>query len=395
MIDSGPITNASLEAASPIELRVARAEIPAFDNTRSLRAHRAEIMEAIGRVLDSGNLILGPEVSAFETEFASYIGSQFAVGMSSGTDALIAALRVLGVGVGDEVVTVANGPVPTVSAIRAVGAIPCFVDVSPTHLQMDPSKLARVISSRTKCVIPIHLYGSAAPIEAISSFCNERGLFLIEDCAQAHGTRFNERHVGTYGDISCFSFYPTKNLGALGDAGLCAANDAELDRRLREFRQYGFQSKDRIAFSEGMNCRLDELHAACLRVQLTHLNANLKQRRNIAIRYLEGLQGLPITLPSYPPECTPAWHQFVVRVRNRPEWMRYLNDRKIFPGIHYQRPIHQMPAFTCSGIVRDAMDNTELVCDEVISLPMFPELRTDEVDRVVVAMQEAIHSGLR
>ncbi len=368
-------------------------EVPAFDYLRGLKSQRDEILEAIARVLDSGTLILGPEVTAFENEFAQFVGSKHAIGVSSGTDALIVALRVLNIGPGHEVITVANGPVPTIAAIRAVGATPCFVDVDAKNLQMDPRLVAQAITPSTRCVLPIHLYGSPAPAFPMAELCREHGLALVEDCAQAHGTYVENRHAGTIGRISCFSFYPTKNLGAFGDAGMCITDDPVLAERMREHSCYGFR-KDRVAHVEGLNCRLDELQAACLRVRLKTLPNALENRRCVAAYYLEQLASLPIQLPSIPSYGKPSWHQFVIRVAQREAWIQWLANQHIKIGIHYDQPVHLMPAYRLIAGGSGALPITERVCKEVISLPMFPELQKEDLARVCQALKSGVEAGL-
>jgi dTDP-3-amino-2,3,6-trideoxy-4-keto-D-glucose/dTDP-3-amino-3,4,6-trideoxy-alpha-D-glucose/dTDP-2,6-dideoxy-D-kanosamine transaminase len=365
-----------------------------YDARRSIQLQRAELLQSFHRVLDSGNLILGQEVSAFEVEFAEYIGSKHAIGVSSGTDALIAAMKVLGIGQGHEVITVANGPVPTAAAIQAVGATPCFVDVEPNSLQMDPVQMRSAIRSQTRCVIPVHLYGQSAPMIDIADICRQYGIFLIEDCAQAHGTHFANQHVGGFGDISCFSFYPTKNLGALGDAGMCVTNDAHLSQRLREVGQYGYRERQRIAYSNGINCRLDELQAAFLRTQLPNLRAKIARRHEIAEFYLTRLRNLPFCLPEAGSDSKPSWHQFVIRCRQRSKLIDFLRHKKIFASIHYEWPVHSMPAFSSTSIVPFPMPVTELACKQVVSLPVFPELLLHELERVVRALHEAVQNDI-
>lgn len=367
--------------------------IPAFDYLRGLGEQRESILAAMARVLDSGSLILGPEVTAFECEFASFVGAKHAVGMSSGTDALIVALRVLDVRPGDEVITVANGPVPTVAAIRAVGAMPRFVDIDPASMQLSADLAEHAITERTRCIIPLHLYGQAAPVEPLISLCRKHGLSLIEDCAQAHGTYIGNRHAGTFGDVGCFSFYPTKNLGAFGDAGLCVTNNDQLANRLREQACYGFH-RDRIAHCEGLNCRLDELQAACLRVRLERLPAALARRSAIARRYLTGLAHTKLQLPVEAVNQTPAWHQFVIRVSQREEWIKWLASQRIEVGVHYPVPVHLMPAYQPLGYPIGSLPATEEACRQVLSLPMYPELTSAEIDRVLRALQLGLANGL-
>lgn len=368
--------------------------IPAFDYIEGLVSRRDEVLSAIARVIDSGTLILGPEVTAFEHEFARFVGARHAVATSSGTDSLIVAMRALGIGRGDEVITVANGPVPTVAAIRAVGGHPRFVDVDAETLQMDPEKVRAAVTSATSCVVPIHLYGFPAPIEPIARICSEVGVALIEDCAQAHGTRANGLHAGQYGAMGCFSFYPTKNLGAFGDAGMVVTNDESTAAKLREQACYGFRG-DRIAHSEGLNCRLDELQAACLRVQLKYLSTALDKRASIAKRYMELLENVGLALPSWPINGKAAWHQFVMRVKCRTQWIDWLSKRKVQVGVHYATPVHLMPAFRHFGQGEGSLPVTEQACREVVSLPMFPELDEVRIARVAEAIKAGYRSGLR
>ena len=367
--------------------------IPAFDYRGGLAEQRSEILGAIARVLDSGSLILGPEVAAFESEFARFVGATHAVGTSSGTDALIVALRALNVGPGDEVITVANGPVPTVAAIRAVGAMPRFVDVDPASLQMAPDKIATAINDRTRCVLPMHLYGWPAPLEPIAELCRDRGLALVEDCAQAHGTWLGNRHAGTCGDIGCFSFYPTKNLGAFGDAGMCVTADAALAANIREQTCYGFQG-DRIAHREGLNCRLDEIQAACLRVRLKNLPAALQRRQQIAARYRSGLQGSGLRMLPLPEHGIASWHQFVIRVDARDAWIQWLDQHRIQVGIHYAVPVHRMPAYDWLGVEEGSLLASEQACREVLSLPIYPELSDSQIDRILAALRAGLTARL-
>ncbi len=360
----------------------AQSEIPAFTYLRAWNKHADEIRAAIDRVLNSGTLILGPEVAEFENEFAQFVASRFAIGVSSGTDALIVALRALKVTSGDEVITVANGPVPTIAAIRAVGAVPKFIDVDRNSLQIDPGRLIGAMTDRTRCIIPIHLYGFPAPIEEIINIAGARNIPVIEDCAQAHGTYVAGRHAGTLGTIGCFSFYPTKNLGAFGDGGLCVTQDEELATKIRQIARYGFR-EDRIAYCEGLNCRLDELQAAILRVRLRYLRSDLRRRTEIAARYCTELVSSALTLPAIPSSGTHAWHLYVARVQQRSRWIERLKEHGILTGVHYPNPVHLMPAFQWLGYSAGDLPVTEHVCREVLSLPMFPELTDAEIDRVI------------
>jgi len=363
--------------------------IPYFDYRPALAAIRTEIDAAIARVLDSGRLILGPEVAAFEREFATWVGGAAAVpegvGVGSGTDALLLALRALEVGPGDEVITVANAGVPTIAAIRAAGAIPRFVDIDrATHL-LDPAGLERARTSKTRCVIPIHLYGQSADLEAIGAFAARHDLRVIEDCAQAHGALYRGRHVGTFGDVGCFSFYPTKNLGALGDAGLAITSNAEIAGRLRALRMYGYDA-DRHARREGLNSRLDELQAAVLRVKLAHLDVELEARRTLAAQYQQALKGTAYRCLETAPGNTHAFHLFVIEAPDRSRAIEALRRAEIGSAIHYPVPVHRMDAYAFLGCAEGSLPVTEAAAQVVLSLPLYPGLVDTEVSKVVSAL---------
>ncbi|MEX0716160.1 MAG: DegT/DnrJ/EryC1/StrS family aminotransferase [Planctomycetaceae bacterium] len=358
--------------------------VPAFDYLRGYHARRDEFDAGIRRVLESGRLILGPEVESFESAFASYVGAKRAVGVASGTDALILALRALDVGSGDEVVTVANTAVATVAAIRAVGALPRFIDVRDDTLLMDTSKVEEAIGPRTKCLLPVHLFGWPVDMDALLAVARSHDLPIVEDCAQAHGARWNGRHVGTFGAIGCFSFYPTKNLGGFGDGGMCVTGDDSLADRVRRLRMYGFpDTGDRVALEEGLNSRLDELQAAILRVRLAHLDEALAARRAIAARYRRGLTNTPHRLPPERPAARDAQHLFAIRTERREDVCARMSAAGIGYGIHYPVPIHVMPAYSLLDMPVGSLPVTERAANEILSLPMFPELRDDEIDAVL------------
>lgn len=360
--------------------------IPFFDYRPLYRSLKRETDEAWRRVIDSGQLILGPEVRSFEQEFARYVGARGAVGVNSGTDALILALRAVGVGPGDEVITVTNAGVPPVAAIRAVGATPRFVDVDETTLLLDAGRLDEALTARTRCLLVVHLYGQPAELEPIAGFAERHGLTLIEDCAQAHGTTYDGRHVGTFGRVGCFSFYPTKNLGAYGDGGLCVTDDAEIEERMRMVRMYGFR-EDRHAHCEGLNSRLDELQAALLRVKLQHLDEAVESRRNIARRYLDGLQGSSCAVPQATSRGNHAYHLFVVRTADRQRLIETLEREQIGYGIHYPEPVHLMEAYAFLDCRAGTLPVSERASETVLSLPIYPGLSTAEVQKVVETLR--------
>ena len=362
--------------------------IPYFDPSATWEPYREEIEDAIGRVLASGTLILGHEVEAFEAEFAAYVGARYAVGVGTGTDALILALRSQGVGEGTEVITVGNAGVPPIAAIRAAGAMPCLVDVDPKTLLMDIRQLEGVLTPRTRAILPVHLYGQPVDVNGVMSFAAENGLVVIEDCAQAHGAKYAGRHVGGFGAVGCFSFYPTKNLGAFGDGGLCVTNDSEIAEKIRSQRMYGFRG-DGYAHEEGLNSRLDEIQAAILRVKLRHLDEAIRARQGLATGYREALAGSAVRHPGFTQDSEHAYHLFVVEVPDRKTTCNVLDRAGIGYGIHYPTAVHQMDAYRFlrpdTGLV-----STERASDRVLSLPLYPGL--DEA--VVTHVAEILKAGV-
>lgn len=353
--------------------------IASFDCTEQLAMLRGELLEAIDRVLASGTLILGPEVEAFEGELARALGGGHSVGVSSGTDALVVALLALGVGPGDEVVTVANTAVPTVSAIRSVGATPVFCDVEPDTGLLDPARLPDVLSPRTRAVVPVHLFGNVADVAGVRRALGGRAIPILEDCAQALGASRGGRPAGSLGDAAAFSFYPTKNLAACGDAGACHTADPALAERMRRLRQYGLDDA-RSAGLEGVNARLDELQAAILRVKLAHLEAHQARRRALAARYDRALAP-HVRRVANAPGVEHAHHLYVVRVAGRESLREALAEEGVATGVHYPAPIHQMPAYRrFAG--RQPLPHTEQWAREVLSLPLYPELADEAVDEV-------------
>lgn len=367
--------------------------IQTFDCRSEYLKCKTEIDVAIQRVLNSGQLILGPEVEAFEAEFAAYVGASAAVGVGSGTDALILALRALEVGAGDEVITVANTAVPTISAIRAVGAIPRFVDVCPETLLIDPDQVSAAIGPCTRCILPVHLYGLPADMSSILGVARQRGIPIVADCAQAHGARIAGRHVGTFADIGCFSFYPTKNLGAFGDGGICTTNNAGLAARIRSLRCFGFED-DRIAHRDGICSRLDELQAAILRVRLRRLDAILETRRRLAAMYSSLLQGSRYVLPPDIDDAQHAFHQYVIRSPRRELLTRKLQQAGIGYGIHYPVPIHRMPAYEWLDCRSGELPVTERAATEILSLPLHSGLEDGDIRQVAEVLLAAAPAGL-
>ena len=350
-------------------------------------SYQDEIEAAVLKVLRSNRFILGEEVEALEGEFANYIGICSAIGVANGTDALEIAIRALDIGQGDEVITVSHTAVATVAAIEAAGATPVLVDVDPVFYTLNPLQLKEVLTTKTKAVIAVHLYGQSADLDAISQFCNENKLFLIEDVSQAHGARWRGKRLGSIGDIGCFSCYPTKNLGAIGDAGLITTNDLKLGNKIRMLREYGWKQRY-ISDIVGRNSRLDELQAAILRVKLRHLDADNQKRRLIAAEYSKLLGGTKFQLPSSRQNAEEVFHLYVVRSHGRQYLMEYLEKNGIQAGIHYPVPIHIQPAYKTHIRTAVNMHVTEGLAKEVLSLPMYPELLLADVTRIIDVINE-------
>lgn len=363
--------------------------IPLFDYQRQWRERQSEILTTIQRVLASGQLILGAEGRAFENAMSSLIGVEHCVGVNSGTDALVLALRVLGIQPGDGVITVPNTAVPTAAAIRLCGARPVFVDVDPETLLMDVERLKEMDITGCRAIIPVHLHGLMVDMDPLMAFARSRGLFVIEDCAQSLGAFYKGRAAGSFGDVSCFSFYPTKNLGAYGDGGLCATADADLAKALKRQRMYGFDETP-IAQVDGLNSRLDELQAGILNLKLKYFDADMQRRQSLAQRYLEKLDGRRMQLPQLLQDRTHSWHIFAIRSPFRQELKEKLAARGILTGVHYPVPLHRMPAYLNLGYAAGDLPVAEKAASELLSLPLFPELTHDEQDTVVEALHEAL-----
>jgi dTDP-4-amino-4,6-dideoxygalactose transaminase len=380
----------SIPAGNPM----ANSPIPATDPRAGFQALRPHIDIAIAHVIDGGSYILGNEVQGFEQEFSAFVGVGHGIGVGSGTDALILALKALKVRPEDYIVTVSHTAPATVAAIELAGARPLLVDIESKTFTLDPRALADVLTrppGHIKAVIPVHLYGQPADLGAIESLAAEAGVALIEDAAQAHGARWDTRVVGSVGRLAAFSFYPTKNLPALGDGGMVLTGDDDLAERVRALRQYGWRRQRYVSDIPGTNSRLDEIQAAILRVRLTKLEAENQRRREIAAAYNSGLMGLPLTLPARRPNATHVFHQYVVRTPKRDALQRALSARNIGTNIHYPVPVHLQPAYTNRlAIAPSGLANTERAAREVLSLPIFPQLTDEQVSRVIASVHVAL-----
>ena len=350
------------------------------DPKASFLAHADEIRAAIERVLASGQYILGPEVDLFEKEFSAYQDGGYTIAVANGTEAIELALRAAGVKPGDFVATVANTVTATVSAIEQIGAKPMFVEIDPASMTLSPAALAVVLANRSdiKAILPVHLYGQPADMPAIMALATRTNIKVIEDCAQAHGAAIAGQRVGTFGDLAAFSFYPTKNLGALGDGGAVFTRDENFASQVRLLRQYGWRERY-ISEIPGRNSRLDEVQAAILRVKLRYLETENEARRALAEKYLTRLQGTTLRLPKPATGITHVFHQFTVRSPKREALRAYLHERGIACGVLYPVPVHRQPAFADAALV---LPETERACGEVLNLPCHPAVTMADVDRV-------------
>jgi dTDP-4-amino-4,6-dideoxygalactose transaminase len=363
--------------------------IPLVDLKAQYAAIRPAVDCAVQSVLDSTNFIMGPEVKAFEQAFAAYCGVEQCAGVASGTAALDLVLRSLGVRHGDQVVTVAHTFIATAEAISAVGAQPIFVDVDPRTYTMDPQALAAAITPATRAILPVHIYGQPANMDAIMAIGRRHGIPVVEDAAQAHAATWNGVRAGGLGDAACFSFYPGKNLGAYGDAGAVTTANAELATQVRLLRNHGRRSKY-LHEVKGYGERLDTLQAAILTAKLAYLDDWTSARRRLAARYSELLKDGDLVLPYVTPQADPAWHLYVVRTPQRDALLDHLQHNGIGAGVHYPVPLHLQPAYADLGYRRGALPVSEEVAGTCLSLPLYPEMSDAQQDRVVDVIQNFI-----
>ena len=368
-------------------------QVPLVDLQAQYRVIKPEIMAAIEGVLEGMQLFLGLQSQAFEHEFAQYCGCCYGVGLSSGTDALILALRACNVGPGDEVITVANTFIATVEAIAQVGATPVFVDIDPESYTMDWRQLEQVLTSRTRAIIPVHLYGHPVEMQPVLDFARSHHLRVIEDASQAHGATYQGQRVGSIGDIGCFSFYFSKNLGAYGEAGMCVTNDAELAESVRKLRDHGSLIRYHHEIL-GVNARIDEIQAAVLRVKLRYLEQWNAARQAHANFYTEQLRGVVEAVPVVRPGSTHVYYVYVVQVREREHFRKMLEQEGIATGIHYATPIHLQPACAHYHYVRGMLPVTEVVTEHIVSLPMYAELTAEQMRAVVNAVKRSTTLGV-
>lgn len=363
--------------------------IPQSNPKAGYLAHRDMIDTAIHRVLESGWYILGQEVAAFEAEFAAAMGGVWSVGVANGTDAIELALRALGVKAGDQVITVSHTAVATVAAIARIGALPLFADIDPRRYTLDPESLDALLATsagqRARALVVVHLYGQLADMPAILNSAHRVGLAVVEDCAQAHGATLHGRGAGCWGDLGCFSFYPTKNLAALGDGGAVLGSDPSLREQVRLLREYGWKERY-ISAQFGLNSRLDELQAAILRARLPNLRADNDRRRAIADRYDTVLGDSSLTLPWRAPQGEHVFHQYVITDPEREALRASLKQQGIATLVHYPLAAHQQPAYIDPAFRPLPLPHTEAVVEQIVSLPLYPELTGEEVATVAATL---------
>ena len=373
-------------------MTIREAPIPMLDLRAQYAAIREEIRAELDAVFETQQFILGPQVAAFEQELASYCGARCGVGVASGTDALILALHALGVDAGNEVIVPAFSYIATPDAVSLLGARPVFADILTDTFNLDSSQLERLITPRTKAVMPVHLYGQPAAMDPICAVARRHNLRVIEDNAQAIGATYNGRKTGTLADAGCFSFFPSKNLGACGDAGMILTGSEELAARLRSLRMHGTRGHKYISEEQGWNSRLDEIQAAILRVKLRHLDAWAAARRANATRYDELLSKIPgVVVPRVAAGATHVYHQYTIRVRNRDAVQQRLAERGIASTIYYPVPLHLQPMYASLGYARGSLPVAERAAEEVLSLPIYPELTPEQIARVAGAIAEILN----
>ncbi|MDF5758942.1 DegT/DnrJ/EryC1/StrS family aminotransferase [Spongiactinospora sp. TRM90649] len=361
-----------------------------WDYLPEYQNERQDILDAVEKVFSSGQLVLGGSVKGFEEDFAAYHGLRHCVGVDNGTNAIVLGLQALGVGPGDEVITVSNTAAPTIVAIDSVGATPVFVDVRKDDYLMDTDHVAAAITDKTACLLPVHLYGQCVEMAPLRALADRHGLAIFEDCAQAHGARHHGTIAGTMGKAAAFSFYPTKVLGAYGDGGATVTDDDETAANLRRLRYYGMEKTYYVVQTPGHNSRLDEVHAEILCRKLTRLDAYIAGRRAVADRYAEALGDTELVLPAVTEGNEHVYYVYVVRHPRRDEIIEALKAYDIHLNISYPWPVHTMTGFAHLGYTRGQFPVTEELADEIFSLPMYPALSTERQEQVINALREVL-----
>lgn len=364
-------------------------QIPLVDLQAQYKTIKSEVLAAIDGVLEGMQLFIGPQTRLFEEEFATFCGAHYGIGVSTGTEALVLALRACQIGPGDEVITVANSFIATVEAIALVGARPVFVDIEPESYMMNWQQLAEVVTERTRAIIPVHLYGHPVEMGPILDFARQHGLRVIEDASQAHGALYAGKPVGSLGDIGCFSLYYSKNLGAYGEAGICVTDDPDLASSMQKWRDHGSSVRYQHDFL-GTNARIDEMQAAILNVKLRFLKQWNQARQQHAQVYTEHLRSVVAKVPVIQPWATSVYYVYVVEVPDRDAFRKALEAEGIATGVHFPIPLHLQPACADYGYQRGSFPVTERVAERIVSLPMYPELTEEQLNRVIATVKESL-----
>ena len=345
--------------------------------------NKKEIIKNITQIFDDGNYILGDQLKKFETNFANFCNVNYGVGVNSGTDALVLAMKSLNIGKGDEVITVSHTALATVASILIVGATPVLIDIDSTYFTMDPTLLNNAITKNTKAIIPVHIYGQSVDLSKILKIAKKYNIPIIEDCAQATGALYRKRKLGSFGLISCFSFYPTKNLGAIGDGGMVLTNNKKIFERIIKLRQYGWD-KNRETIEPGINSRLDEIQATILNVKLKNLQKDNLKRLKLANLYTKAFSKLGLDFPKIRPNTTHVFHLYVLKIQNRDKILRKLAEEKIFAGVHYKKAVHQQAGYIkFCRLPKNGLPITESLTSKLISLPIYPELTIQQCQKVI------------
>lgn len=350
---------------------------------------KKDIDRSIAKTLNSGWFILGQEVKKFEKEFAKYCGTKYAIGVGNGLEALQIALMSLNIGPGDEVITAPNSAMATSLAISAVGAKPVFVDINPNSYNIDPVKIEKKITKKTKAILLVHLFGQSAQMDAINKIAKKHNLKVVEDVCQAHGAKYKSKRTGSLGDVGCFSFYPSKNLGAYGDGGMIITSDQKVFQQARKLRDYG-QKERNIFLEKGLNSRLDEIQAAILRVKLKHLDKWNKKRRTLAKLYDKYLANCDIIIPRQSKNCFHIYHLYVIQTKNRDKLQKYLARQGIQAVIHYPKPIYLQKAYKDLKLKKGTCPVAEKLSQEILSLPIYPELTENQVKKISQAIKKFV-----
>lgn len=351
---------------------------------RQFYMYQDEYEQKALKVLRNGWYVLGKEVRCFEEEFAAYIGRKHCIGLGSGLDALWIAFRLLDIGIGDDVIVQGNAYIACIMGITINGARPIFVEPDEYH-NIDVDKIEDAITAHTKAILVVHLFGQASRMDKIKELCKKHSLYLVEDCAQSHGARFDDKMTGIFGDVGCYSFYPSKNLGCFGDGGAVVTDNDELAKKFKTFRNYGSEKRYHNMMV-GTNSRLDELQAGLLRVKLSHLDELNSERTQIAERYLKEINNVLITLPKIADKCTSVWHLFVITTEKREELIKYLEDKEIFTIVHYPIPPHLAEAYRYLGYKDGDLPISEKRAQQVLSLPLYNGMKKEEIDWVVESL---------